>query len=189
MITIDAYTPKMAAVDVIAIRIEKYRLLVRRERPLLHFAVSRCEEPWFAAVSGQRVEMLPAVFFGSHYQLIVSGPIEDATAGIARHIGIGALGRGAAMPNFFCRGCSGVGDPDGPRMRFIGRDKISLRRVSRFGWSAHKCNVLSVQRPYRIPVTIHGWRDILDAVCSYVVDGDESVIAAPSYKRQFFSIR
>src|SRR5229473_4970302 len=93
--------PKMPTIDVVTIRIEENCFLVRRQRPLFDFAVARSEQLRFSTVRGKRVQMLPAVFFRSDHQLIASGPIDDAAAGIARHVGVGSLRRGTAMPDFF----------------------------------------------------------------------------------------
>src|SRR6266849_8815843 len=121
----ELYAPKMPAIDVVAIRIEENCFLVRGERPLLDFAVARGEQLRFSTVRRKRVQMLPAVFFRSNHQLIASGPIDDAAAGIALHIGVGSLRCGTAMPDFFCRACRRVGCPDGPEMRFVRSDEIS----------------------------------------------------------------
>src|SRR5216684_7136414 len=86
--------PHVPAVDVITIRIEENRFFVRRERPLLHFAIARGEQLRFSAVRGKRVQVLPAVFFRNDYQLIAGGPMDYAASGIASHVRVGSLRRG-----------------------------------------------------------------------------------------------
>src|SRR5882672_1121555 len=179
----------MPAVNVATVRIEENRFLVWRERPLLDFAVARCEQLRSSTVGGKRVQMLPAVLFRSDHQLIAGGPIDDAAAGIARHIGVGSLRCGTAMPDFFCRACRRVGGPDRPRMRLVRHDEISLRCVSRFRRPAYEGNAFPVERPYRITIAIHRRRDVTNAPGSYVVNGDEGVIAASGDERQLSSIR
>src|SRR5215472_13612837 len=119
----------MTAVDVAAIGIEEDRFLVGSERPLFDFAIPRGEELRRASFRRELVQVLPAIFFGGYDQLIVSGPIQDASAGVFRHIRKGALGRGAAVPAFFCGTGSDVRNADCPGMRFVRRNKKTLRGV------------------------------------------------------------
>src|SRR5580704_5363292 len=79
--------PYVAAVDVGAVGIEGNFFPVRREGPLLDFAFTGGQQLRCAAVCGERIEMLPAVFFARDHQMVVRGPIEDATAGVLGHVG------------------------------------------------------------------------------------------------------
>src|SRR6266567_2971608 len=137
----------MPPLDVAAIRIEKDRALVRSEWPLLHFAIAWCHQLRGSAISGKRVQMLPAVFLRGDHQLIVRDPVDYAAARVARHGRIRTLRRRAAVPDFAGLGRDRVRHPDGPRMRFVGRNEISLRGVALFRWAPHKRDALSVQRP------------------------------------------
>src|SRR5712691_2607054 len=137
----------MPAVDVAAIRIEKDRALVRSERPLLDFAIAWCQQLQGSAISGKRIQMLPAVFLRGDHQLIVGGPVDYAAARVARHGWIRTRRRRAAVPNFAGLRRGRVRRPDGPRMRFVRRNEIALRGVALFRWTPHKRDALSVQRP------------------------------------------
>src|SRR6266571_3148541 len=178
----------MPTVYIIAIRIEQDRFLVWSEGPLLDLAVSRGEQLRRASFGGERVQMLPAIFFGGHHQLIVGGPIEDATAGIFSHVRTRTLWRHAAAPDFFCGSCRGVGNPNGPRVRFIRRDEEALRGVAWLGRTPHEGNSFSIQRPNKIAVGIDRRRDELNCLCGYVVDANEAVIAACGNEGQLAAI-
>src|SRR5260370_27239879 len=119
MITIYAHTPKMASVNVVTIRVKKNRFLVRRERPLFHFAISWREQLRRSSLGGECVKVLPAVFFGSDDELIVGCPIEHAAARIIRHVRKRALRCSGAVPDFFRRSSEGFGHPDRPPINFV----------------------------------------------------------------------
>src|SRR5260370_29413100 len=143
MIDRDIHAPKVATVHIVAIRIEQDRFLVWSKRPLLYFAISRSKKLWRASGGGQSIQMLPAVLFGSDDKLIAGSPIDDAAAGVFRHVGIRSLRRrAAAVPNLFGRSRGGIGDPDGPRMRFVRGNEEALRCVSRLGGSSNKNDAL-----------------------------------------------
>src|SRR5437867_743613 len=112
-IPVELYAPQMPAIDVIAIRVEKNGFLVKGDGPLLDFTVAGSQESRRAAVGRESVQMLPAVFFRGHHDLVVGGPIQDATASVFGHEGKGTLGRSTAVPDFFCGSRRCVRDPNG----------------------------------------------------------------------------
>src|SRR5258707_1342964 len=122
--------------------------------------------------------MLPAVGLAGHDEGVVRGPVDDAAAGIVGHVGERVVEILAAMPDFFsvARGC--VTDPDGPRMRAVQFDEVTLRRVARLGWPANKGDAFSIERPLRRGVRINARRKKLYGFLLRVIDGDETVIAA-----------
>src|SRR6185295_347497 len=91
---VDVNDPEMAAIDVATIRIEEYDVALRGKGPLLDFAITGCEELRLTgAVSGERIQMLPAVLFAGDHQTIVGSPVENPAAGIAGHVGKRVLRR------------------------------------------------------------------------------------------------
>src|SRR6266704_103144 len=70
----DADIPQVATIHIAAIGIEENFCFVRREGPLLDFAITRSEQLRSAAFGGERIEMLPAVFLGCDHELIVGSP-------------------------------------------------------------------------------------------------------------------
>src|SRR5205085_12331794 len=84
--------PEMAAINVATVGIEEDGFAVGSERPLLDFAIPGSHELRSAAARREGVQVLPAVLFGGDEQTIVRSPLKDPTSGVARHIGIGALG-------------------------------------------------------------------------------------------------
>src|SRR5260370_38413537 len=170
MIDRDIHAPKVATVHIVAIRIEQDRFLVWSKRPLLYFAISRSKKLWRASGGGQSIQMLPAVLFGSDDKLIAGSPIDDAAAGVFRHVGIRSLRRrAAAVPNLFGRSRGGIGDPDGPRMRFVRSNEEALRCVSRLGGSSNKSDALSVERPQGITCGIDRWRHELHGLRGEII--------------------
>ena len=98
--------------------------------------------------------MLPSILFAGEYQAIVGGPVENTAAGVVGHVGERSLWCGGAVPDFVRRGGRNVGYPDGPGMRPIRLDEITLRGVARFGGAADKGDVFAVERPRWIAVGI-----------------------------------
>src|SRR5262249_44208630 len=100
MVPFDSDTPQMTPVDVIAVGVEKAGFTVVREGPVFNFAVSRGQQLWIAASSGDGVEMLPAILLTGKNNPILRGPADDSAARIAGHIRIGILRLLAAVPEF-----------------------------------------------------------------------------------------
>src|SRR5260370_35234647 len=155
---------------------KEHRAFVRRERPLLYLTVSRGKKLRHTSAAGQRIQMLPAVFFGSDDELIADGPIDYTTSSLLRHVWKRSLRRRAAVPYFFGRSGGGVRDPYGPRMRLIRGKEEALGRISRLPRSPHKGDAPSVQRPRRITIGIDRWAHEFHGLSRNVIDGDECVV-------------
>src|SRR5712692_3017785 len=175
---ISRYTdiPQVAAIHIATIRIKEDCALVGRERPLFYLATSGGKELRRTSCSGQGIQMLPAVFFGSDDELIAGGPIDYATAGILRHVRKRSLRRHAAVPNFFSRFRGSVRDPYGPRMRFVRSNEEALGSVSRLRLPPNKSDALPVQRPRGITVGIDRWCHELHSLRCNIIDSDECVV-------------
>ncbi len=85
----DTNTVKVTAVDVFfgaaAIGIEKDGLLVRRERPVLDFAISGSEELQIFSIDAKGIEMLPAVLVTGDNKTIAGGPVHYTAASVLGH--------------------------------------------------------------------------------------------------------
>src|SRR5260370_4311666 len=166
----------MPTVYISAVGIEQDGLLVWREGPLIHFAITWRKKFRRPSSRGQRIQMLPAVFFGSDYKLIVGGPIDDAASGFLRHFWKRSLRRRTAAPNFFGGSLRGVCHPDGPGVRLIRSKEASLTGVAGFCWLPHEGDAPPVQRPDCIAVLIHRRRHKLNRLCSHSIDTDQAVL-------------
>ena len=133
--------------------------------------------------------MLPAVFLRSDDELIASGPIDYAAAGILRHVWIRSLRRPAAVPNFLGCPCGRVCHPNGPRIRLVRGNEETLGRVSRFGGPPNKSDTLPVQRPRRIAIGIDRRGHELHGLHCTVIDSDECVVRSGGDEGQPASIR
>src|SRR5262245_60526426 len=126
--------------------------------------------------------MLPAVLFAGDHQTIVSGPVEDAAAGVVGHVGKRTLRRCGTVPNLARLAGRNVGNPNGPRMRAVGLDEVALRRVARLGGTPHEGDAGAVERPCRIDVIVHAWSEKGHDFRRRIVNTDEAVIASAGNK-------
>src|SRR6266404_6099489 len=188
MISGNADSPNVSPVDIAAIGVEENGFPIRSQRPLLDFAVPRCEHMRVAAFDGNRVEVLPAVFFRSDEQPILGGPANHAATGVFGHVRIGTIRRGTAVP-YFTRTASGhVRDPNCPGMRLIGLKKVAHGRVALLGGAAHECYALAIERPNWIAVGVDTWSEKPHGVAGQFVDTDEAVVAARGDESQLRSV-
>src|SRR5262249_39033384 len=132
--------------------------------------------------------MLPAVGFAGHDNGVVRGITNDAAARVVGHIGKRIVWLVAAVPDFFCRNGCDVGEPDGPRMRTIGLDKIAFRRVARNCGLADKGDALAVERPLGNRIAVHAWREKFYGLLLRVVDSDKTVVATAGSEGEKFSV-
>src|SRR6266853_3084759 len=81
-----------------------------------------------------------------------------------------------------------VRDPNRPRMRLVWLEEVARGRVTWLGGPAHKRNALTVDRPDRIAVSVHGGSYKVYGFRRRVIDSDEAVIAASGNEDQMGTV-
>src|SRR6266853_6258436 len=81
-----------------------------------------------------------------------------------------------------------VRDPNRPRMRLVWLEEVARGRVTWLGGPAYKRNALTVDRPDRIAVSVHGGRYKVYGFRRRVIDTDEAVIAASGNEDQMGTV-
>src|SRR5260370_17349429 len=109
----------MPTVYISAVGIEQDGLLGWREGPLIRFAITWRKKFRRTSSRGQRIQMLPAVFFGTDYKLIVGVPIDDAASAFLRHFWKRSLPPRTATPNSFRRSLRRTSHPPSPPVRAL----------------------------------------------------------------------
>src|SRR5581483_10843840 len=128
----------MTAVDIVLIRRVQDRLDVFGHEHVFYFKMAGSEQGGRATGGGDRIEMVPAILFGSVKKAVIGREVERSVRCQLRKRVVRLL---TTLPNLFCASGGCVGDPDRPWHRALRNEQQLLFDTGQ----AYEGNALSIR--------------------------------------------